>query len=260
MGGFFIFKGGKMKFVELLQIIQDESKSEDYLRSVGILKTFTNCHRCNGTSLGLIRGDRWKCYKCKTEWTRRKDSLLSLVRIKYSEFLLCLKCFELELTAEEVSKQLKLNYKTVIMLFNEFRRYIAGYSIEQIAELQKIMKGSSDFISINIVDKKVKFRYSDERKEDGSKFTSERSRISNSSTTYVLSYKRLKNFMYVGKGQGYFSDIDRFWRYAKVSILKFRGTDNRNFILFLKEIEFRFNNSGEDIFNAISNKIAKKSE
>jgi hypothetical protein len=57
----FCFKGVNMKLLELLPIIQDEKKSEDYLRSVGILKTFSSCPRCNGTSLGMIRGDRWKC-------------------------------------------------------------------------------------------------------------------------------------------------------------------------------------------------------
>src|ERR1035437_6093781 len=110
-----------MKLSELLPITQDEKKSEDYLRRVGILKTFSNCPRCNGTSLGMIRADRWKCYKCKAEWTRRKDSILSLVRIKYSKFLICLKLFEVELTAEEVSSQLNINYKTVKELYRLFR-------------------------------------------------------------------------------------------------------------------------------------------
>ena len=114
-----------MKLSELLTIIQDEKKSEDYLRNVGILKTFSNCPRCGRTSLKMIRGNRWVCNSCKSEWTRRKDSLLSLVRIKYSEFLLCLKLFELELTAKDTADQLKINYKTVLFLFNEFRKVMS---------------------------------------------------------------------------------------------------------------------------------------
>src|ERR1035437_8479885 len=110
-----------MKLSELLPITQDEKKSEDYLRRVGILKTFSNCPRCNGTSLGMIRADRWKCYKCKTEWTRRKDSILSFVRIKYSEFLFCIKFFEMELTNQICCLELGLNYKTVEMVYRYFR-------------------------------------------------------------------------------------------------------------------------------------------
>ena len=110
-----------MKMIDLLEIIQDEKRSEDFLRSRGVLKTFTHCYKCNSTKVGMTRSDRWKCYSCEAEWTRRKDSILSLVRMKYSEFLLCMKFFELELTAEETAAQLKLNYKTVQLLFNEFR-------------------------------------------------------------------------------------------------------------------------------------------
>ncbi len=110
-----------MKFIDLMEIIQDEKRSEDFLRSRGVLKTFTQCSKCGSEKLGLIRGDRWKCYSCKSEWTRRKDSILSLVRMKYSTFILCMKFFELELTAEETAFQLNLNYRTVQLLFNEFR-------------------------------------------------------------------------------------------------------------------------------------------
>ena len=100
-----------------MEFIQDENRSEEFLRSRGILKTFTNCVNCESDKLGMVRGDRWKCYPCKSEWIRRKDSLLSLIRKKYSEFIRCIKFFELELTAEETSSQLKLNYKTVKFLY-----------------------------------------------------------------------------------------------------------------------------------------------
>jgi transposase len=249
-----------MKLSELLLIIQDEKKSEDYLRCVGILKTFSNCPRCNGTSLGMIRGDRWKCYKCKTEWTRRKDSILSLVRIKYSEFQLCLKLFELEITVEKTAEQLGINYKTINLLFNEIRRHILGYSTDQINEIKIIMKGSSDFISVNSIDNKIVFGFNKEVDENSSIFTLKRTRIPNSAASYNLSYNRLRNFIQVGRGVGYFSNMDRFWRYAKESLIKFRGTDYKNFLLYLKEVEFRFNNSDKELFDIICEKIAQNDE
>jgi len=246
-----------MKFVELLQLIQDETKAEEYLRSNGILKTFTNCPRCNGTDPRLARGDRWKCYKCKTEWTRRKDSLLSLVRISYSEFLLCAKFFELENTVERTSSQLLLNYKTVNLLFNEFRKCISGYSEIQINKIKGKTKGNSEPFFINIENDRIEFQLHEEGNEANSKFEYNRTRIPNSSASYDLSYNRLRNFIRVGKGVGYFSNLDRFWRFAKESLLKFRGTEDKSFLLYLKEIEFRYNNSGSDLFDLIIAKIAQ---
>jgi transposase-like protein len=128
-----------MKMIDLLEIIQDENRSEDFLRSRGVLKTFTHCYKCNSTKVGKTRSDRWKCYSCESEWTRRKGSILSLVRMKYSEFLMCMKFFELELTAEETAEQLKLNYRTVQLLFNEFRILLTAFDIKKIISDQTIL-------------------------------------------------------------------------------------------------------------------------
>ena len=35
--------------------------------------------------------------------------------------------------------------------------------------------------------------------------------------------------------------ITKFWLYFEDSILKYKGIENKNFFLYLKEIEFKFN-------------------
>jgi len=114
-----------MKMIELIPMVQDEKLSENYLREKGILKTFKKCEKCGSDKLGMIRNDRWKCYSCKAEWSRRRDSILSLVRIKYSEFLICLKCFEIEMTAERCSKELNIYLKTVEDLYEAIENYMS---------------------------------------------------------------------------------------------------------------------------------------
>ena len=39
--------------------------------------------------------------------------------------------------------------------------------------------------------------------------------------------------------------IESFWAYAKLRLSKFKGIKRQNFILYLKECEFRFNNRGK---------------
>ena len=141
-----------MKLIELMEFIQDENRSEEFLRSRGILKTFSECINCGSDKLGMVRGDRWKCYSCKSEWTRRKDSLLSLVRMKYSEFILCMKFFELELTAEETAKQLKINVLSILNYSKDRKMKtfkILGYVII-IKKDQRVKSGS-------VNDRKEKF-------------------------------------------------------------------------------------------------------
>ena len=244
-----------MKLFELLPIIQDEKKSEDYLRSVGILKTFISCPRCNGTSLGMIRGDRWKCYKCKTEWTRRKDSILSLVRIKYSEFLLCLKLFELELTAEETANQLELNYKTTLLLYRYFREIISGNKTSDSIK-NKLLVARSEKIGIYYESNQFHFDFENSNPRNIASIEFDRGRVTNSAAIFETSIIILSTMTtkHLFKQPPTFQT---FLRFVRERLFKFRGTDQKYLFQYLIEIEFRFNNSKVDIYDLLGSLISK---
>lgn len=244
-----------MKLSELLLIIQDEKKSEDYLRDVGILKTFSNCPRCNGTSLGMIRGDRWKCYKCKTEWTRRKDSLLSLVRIQYSEFLLCLKLFELEMTAEETANQLELNYKTILLLYRYFREIISSNKIYDSIE-NKLLVAKSEKIGIYYEGGQFHFDFKNNNPRNIASIELDRSKITNSAVIFETSIIILSTMTtkHLFKQPPTFQT---FLRFVKERLFKFRGRDQKYLYQYLMEIEFRFNNAKVDIYDLLGSLISK---
>jgi transposase len=247
-----------MKLIELMEFIQDENHSEEFLRSRGILKTFVNCISCGSDKLGMVRGDRWKCYSCKSEWTRRKHSLLSLVRMKYSEFILCMKFFELELTAEETATQLKINYKTVVLLYTEFRKCLSDLDTTELGEFSKTMRGSVGSISIVVDDENVsvKFRTTKLDKNNPTIYI-RRSRIGKSSSIYEFEFSKLrKNLNVIGNKN--FSSLGIFWRFAKPRLLNFKGTNLKTLFLYLKEIEFRFNHSNVDIFASVCFEISQK--
>ena len=70
-----------MNLVELLQIASSEEKAEEFLREKGVLKTFDSCPFCHAKNVGKIRRNFYKCYKCKKEWSVRKDSILEDLKI-----------------------------------------------------------------------------------------------------------------------------------------------------------------------------------
>ena len=51
--------------------------------------------------------------------------------------------------------------------------------------------------------------------------------------------------------------IEGFWSYAKTWLYHYRGVPKQYFHLYLKEIEFRFNNRNSDIFYEISKLVVK---
>jgi len=51
--------------------------------------------------------------------------------------------------------------------------------------------------------------------------------------------------------------LEGFWNYAKTWLYHYRGVPKQNFHLYLKEIEFRFNNRNRNIFNMLINILVK---
>jgi len=49
-------------------------------------------------------------------------------------------------------------------------------------------------------------------------------------------------------GKVYINGLEGFWSYAKERIIKFHGVSKEKFPLYLKEMEFRYNNRSKDFF------------
>jgi hypothetical protein len=113
-----------MNLVELLQIASSEEKAEEFLREKSILKTFDSCPFCNAKNIGKIRRNFYKCYKCKKEWSVRKDSILEDLKIPFSKFILAVKLFILEVPVNKAHKELDLAYNTTFKIYTKLRQCI----------------------------------------------------------------------------------------------------------------------------------------
>ena len=117
-----------MNLIELSALIQDEKICEEYLRNVGILKTFTNCVKCGSEKIGAVRRNRIRCYSCKYEWNVRKGSVLEGMIIESSKFIACIRMFEYELSPSQCSVETSIAYETASMIYKIVRIRIAGIS------------------------------------------------------------------------------------------------------------------------------------
>ena len=55
-----------------------------------------------------------------------------------------------------------------------------------------------------------------------------------------------------GRGENIYIGLDGFWNYVKKWLYHYRGVPKHYFHLYLKEIEFRFNNRNKDMFLELS--------
>jgi transposase len=85
---------------------------------------FDSCPFCHAKNIGKIRRNFYKCYKCKKEWSVRKDSILEDLKVPFSKFILAVKLFILEVPVHKAHKELDLAYNTTHKIYTKLRQCI----------------------------------------------------------------------------------------------------------------------------------------
>ena len=57
-------------------------------------------------------------------------------------------------------------------------------------------------------------------------------------------------------GKVYINGLEGFWSYAKERLIKHHGVSKQKFPLYLKEMEFRYNNRNTEIFYELAQYLA----
>ena len=60
------------------------------------------------------------------------------------------------------------------------------------------------------------------------------------------------------KGNQHINGIESFWSYAKRRLVKFNGVPRSNFLLHLKETEFRFNQRNKNLYKVLLKSLRKE--
>ena len=270
-----------MNMVKLSKVMTDEHKAEEFLREIGILKTFRKCPYCGNKQFGKVRRNFYKCYRCKREWSVRKGSILERMKIPFNKFVLALKLFELEIPVLKACKELELSYNTVHKLFMVIRVKIYKKSSEDNllkGEVEadesyfggkkkgKRGRGAKSKIPVfGILERKGKVKVEivkDVKSETllketirkvkrGSLIYTDKFRSYDGLVMYGFRHERIDHSKRFANGKVYINGIEGFWSYAKGKLLKFHGLSPETFKYYLKELEFRYNNRNENLFDKI---------
>jgi len=111
----------EMNLIDLLELLSNEKKVEQYLLEVGILKTFYQCVKCGSSKIGRIRRGKYKCYSCEYEWNLRKGSKLEGINLGFNKILLFLKLVEYNFNDYKIGKELRMNGRTVKKLRKQLK-------------------------------------------------------------------------------------------------------------------------------------------
>ncbi len=270
-----------MDLLTLSKVCASEQEAEVFLRERGILKSFTECPYCGNPHFGKVRRNSFKCFKCKREWSVRKDSILENLKIPFIKFVLAIKLFELEVSVLKATKELNLSYNTTHKVFMLIRKYIYKNTSEDdilAGEVEmdesyfggkrkgKRGRGSQNKIPVfGILERggKVKVEIVEDVKAEtllketikkvkrGSLIYTDKFKSYDGLVVYGFRHERIDHSKRFANGKVYINGIEGFWSYAKGKLLKYHGLSPANFPYYLKELEFRYNNRDKDLFDRI---------
>jgi len=230
------------------------------------------CIFCDKYGLYRLKDKRVKCKHCK-----RYYSILKLKKI-----MKVLYYFYLEISAKKTAKELELDYGIIHRKFMQFRKVIAEYCKKEVEKLNGELeldetyfggkrkgkrgrgannkaiafgilerKGKVYTIIVENVSKETLMKAIQEKTHKGSVFYTDGFRSYASLEQYGKHNIIRHDKDEFAQEKNHINGIEGFWSFAKERFHKYHGIDKRNYPLYLKEMEFRFNYRKDNLFKLL---------
>ncbi len=268
-----------MDLIELGKITSDEMESFKYLcKNVKDL----SCPNCGSIEFYFMTRQRLRCCDCGKDFRPLSNTRLSEIKIKASKWLILIKLFELSISARKASEEANLSYKVTLKAFDMIRMSI----MDALFKHNNLFKGEIELdesyfggkrkgkrgrgasgktivfgilerngeVSVDIVN-----NVSAETLMNGTV-----KKVRRGSIVYTDKWRGYDSLMFCGykhlnidhrykfkDGKVYINGVEGFWSFAKERLIKYHGISKHKFILYLKEMEWRYNNRNGDLFEMI---------
>ena len=267
-------------------IIKTENRARLYFRKYCWKSGHVFCNRCRSYKVYRIAGKRYRCKRCCYTFHDFTGRWIDRLNISYKNWAWLIKFFELELSANQAARHTGMSYPTVLKAFDVIRYAIIS-SAEDAAELLageieldesyfggrrkgKRGRGAASKVPVfgilernGVVKVEVVKDVSVKSLLDMTIKTVRRGSI-----VYTDKFRSYDSLMFCGyrhlrvdhgkrfaTGKVYINGLEGFWSYAKQRLAKFHGVSKQKFPLYLKEMEFRFNNRNHNLFELLAQKL-----
>lgn len=244
-------------------------------------------YRCRTRKVYRVRRQKYRCKRCGYEFALFTGRWLGKVSVTAREWLWLIKLFELEVSARKAAKQIGLSYPTVLKAFDTIRKsivsdspdkYLLGGEIEMdetyFGGRRKGKRGRGAAGKVPVFG--ILERNGVAKVEVIKDVTAESilglavKTVRRGSIVYTDKFKGYNSLMFCGyrhlridhakkfsSGKVYINGLEGFWSFAKKRIIKFHGVSKEKFPLYLKEMEFRYNNRKTSLFPLLVKSICQ---
>lgn len=223
---------------------------------------------------------QFRCQECKKDFKPFAHSKFHLVKIPYSKWLALVKLFELSVSALVASEQSQTSYKTTLKAFDVIRLSI----LDELAKTDDVLRGEIEadeayfggkrkgnrgrgaknkMIVFGILERNGKVSVDIVRNVSAKTLLANTvKKVKRGSIVYTDRWRGYDSLMFSGyrhmsvdhqkrfaNGKVYINGIEGFWSFAKERMMKYHGISPDKFLLYIKEMEWRYNNRECNLFD-----------
>lgn len=274
---------------------QDIFSSENAARRYVLSHCWTGklyCPKCGEAKVYRLSDERLRCSRCRYTFHELSRRWINIGGLTCLEWLRLVKLFEEELTANRIAPQLGLSYNTVYKAVTTLRFSL----LAQALDAKQLLTGAFG-LDLGFEKGRISMEKEKERMGSFPVFgllekvgwafvdllpymTAET--VLHFHFNFQLKLVRLGNIIYTDKYKHYDALIlcgdetlpyhiiqgrergahvdsikSGFWRFAQERLRQYNGVSARRFPLYLKELEFRYNHRGEDLFPPLVASLCK---
>jgi len=275
-----------MDFIGLARLVSDDDRSFEFLhKRLGGLC----CSGCGCGDFYVMGRRRFRCKACKKDFRPMGGTWFSFLNLSCSQWLSIIKLFELSISAKKAAEQLGVSYNTALRAFDVIRRAI----VNELAREDIVLKGEIEAdeayfggkrkgkrgrgsrnknIVFGILERNNKVSVSIVKDVSAeSLLTETMKKVRRGSIVYTDKWKGYDSLMFCGykhlsidhshrfkQGKVYINGIEGFWSFAKERMMKYHGVSKEKFLYYIKEMEWRYNNKGKDLFSLLIDYMTTK--
>jgi transposase len=276
-----------MRLLDVYQVIKSEKQALRYLSKICRKNGHRICAYCQARKVYATPDQRFRCKRCKQRFKAFTRRWYGQLNISASHWLWLIKLFELEVSSHRIAKELKISYPTALKATNVIRQAI----LTKCKDYELLLKGEVEadesyfggkrkgprgrgaknkvpvfgilerngMVSVDVVPNvgaKTLMNMTIKKVRRGSIVYTDKFR--GYDALMFCGYRHLKvdHGKYFANGKVYINGLEGFWSFAKERLMKYHGVSQEKFPLYLKELEYRYNNRDKNLFVLLTQLMA----
>ena len=269
--------------IKFAAIIQNRNSATKFLCDKFVKQgNQLHCIRCGHKKYYIQSRERLRCAKCRKDYRPFQNTVLGSIRIDFQKWLVLIKLFKLCISANEAARETGVSYPTALAAYDCMRRAIVKHMAKSDSQLKGEIEADEAYfggrrkgqrgraaknkqivfgvlerrgkVSIEIVKNvraKTLLKHTIKKVRMGSMIYTDKFKSYDTLVFHGYKHRSVNHKVIFARGNVHINSLEGFWSFAKERLAKYHGIKSSKFLYYIKEMEWRYNNRNDDLFELL---------